>query len=176
MKNLILEIPTIFRKKDAIDFINDFKDCKSDIKGSADLEEYINNYENWILKLVDDCNETDERVPALTYFAVRENDNKIIGIVNIRLKLNNKLENYGGHISYSIRPSEKGKDYSKTILNLAIKECEFHNIDKILLTCYRKNIATTEAILSLNGVKFKEIFDEIANDYLEYYNIDINKN
>lgn len=47
-------------------------------------------------------------VPAYTYFLFKGTD-KIIGAINIRHCLNDYLFNYGGHIGYGIRPSERKK-------------------------------------------------------------------
>ena len=46
-------------------------------------------------------------------FLVREVDNMIIGMVNIRLALNEKLKNRNGNIGYSIRPTQRRKGYNK---------------------------------------------------------------
>ncbi len=66
----------------------------------------------------------EEKVPARTYFLIRCSDNKIIGMINIRLSLNEKLKKYGGHIGYSIRPTERGKGYNKINLYLGLKDCK----------------------------------------------------
>lgn len=66
----------------------------------------------------------EEKVPARTYFLIRCSDNKIIGMINIRLSLNEKLKKYGGHIGYSIRPTERGKGYNKINLYLGLKDCQ----------------------------------------------------
>ena len=75
----------------------------------------MDNYAGWIEKINGDLDikPGEERVPAETYFLVRESDNRIVGTINIRLALNHTLWNYGGHIGYSIRPSERHKGYNK---------------------------------------------------------------
>ncbi|WP_243158321.1 GNAT family N-acetyltransferase [Clostridium perfringens] len=45
--------------------------------------------------------------------AIREADNKIVGIIDIRHFLNDYLEKFGGHIGYSVRKSERQKDMLK---------------------------------------------------------------
>ena len=55
----------------------------------------------------------EEKVPAETYFLVRKRDNKIVGMINIRLQLHEKLKEFGGNIGYSIRPTERRKGYNK---------------------------------------------------------------
>ena len=89
-------------------------------------------FEDKSLQLLVDSNETDEdykriaseeKVPARTYFLVRESDNKIIGMINIRLTLNKRLEECGGHIGYGIRPTERRKGYNKINLYQSWFDC-----------------------------------------------------
>ena len=51
---------------------------------------------------------------------VRENDQKIVGMVNIRHSLNAYLERCGGHIGVSIVPSERHKGYATQMLKMAL--------------------------------------------------------
>jgi predicted acetyltransferase len=46
-------------------------------------------------------------VPDSTYWLLRGEDNKILGVVNIRHELTGPLLNAGGHIGNGIRPSER---------------------------------------------------------------------
>lgn len=55
---------------------------------------------------------------------MRKSDNRILGIINIRHALNDYLLTYGGHIGYSIRPSERQKGYGKIQLLLALKNAK----------------------------------------------------
>ena len=57
----------------------------------------------WILLI------SRRRVPAYTCFYVRERDGCLVGMISIRLALNDFLRKEGGHIGYCIRPSERGK-------------------------------------------------------------------
>src|SRR5690606_28702546 len=52
----------------------------------------------------------DTFVPHTTYWLVN-NQERVIGAINIRHRLNEKLLNIGGHIGYGIRPSERKKGY-----------------------------------------------------------------
>lgn len=58
------------------------------------------NYEKWLDKLDVEYKviPNEKMVPAVTYFLVRESDNKIVGMVNIRLALNERLKKVGGNI------------------------------------------------------------------------------
>ena len=111
MEKFYLEEPSIERKQDVIDYINEHLKNNSPINGSHSIYKYIDNYEDW-LKIVNEertITPNEERVPNITFFLVRENDNKIVGMINIRLTLNSSLKESGGHIGYGIRPSERRK-------------------------------------------------------------------
>ena len=118
MEKLYFEIPSIARKEDAIDYIREFHEYQSDINGTGGLDRFIDNYEGWLEKLEQDYTRipNEEKVPARTFFLVRDTDRKIVGMINIRLCLNERLSHYGGHMGYSIRPTERGKGDNK--LNL----------------------------------------------------------
>lgn len=97
-------------------------------------------------------------VPNTTYWLI--NDNKFIGHINIRHKLNNKLKKEGGNIGYAIRPTERRKGYGNIILKLAIPKAKKIGIKKALITCDDENIASTK-IIEKNGGKLydKNIVD-----------------
>jgi len=147
------EVPSISRKQDAIDFINEFHKYNSSIHGTGGLERYLNNYEEWLLKLEQDYvrEVTEDNVPKRTYFLIRTDDNKIIGISNIRLKLNQKYLYYGRNIGYSIRPTERGKGYNKINLYLALKVCKKYEIKKALLDVDKANMASWKTMEALGA-------------------------
>ena len=105
-------------EKEAIEYIKEFYKYNSKINGVNEIYKYLDNYDEWLLKLEKDRNiiPNEEKVPSETFFLLREKDNKIIGIINIRLALNEKLKKFGGHIGYSIRPTERRKGHN--IVNL----------------------------------------------------------
>lgn len=125
MEKFYLEEPCIKRKSEAIAFINEFYEYKSDINGTGGLQRFLENYEGWLEKLENDYTRIPDevRVPARTYFLIRSNDNKIVGMINIRLALNEHLKKFGGNIGYCIRPTERGKGYNKINLYLGLKVC-----------------------------------------------------
>lgn len=86
-----------------------------------------------------------------TYLCVRQGDNALVGMVNIRHTLNDFLLQFGGHIGYSIHPAERGKGYGKEQLRLALDECLKLGISPALLTCEPWNAASRAVILSQGG-------------------------
>lgn len=180
MEKFYLERPSIERKNDALEYIKEILDNnKSDTDGTNKLKYYINNYEEWIIKIENDEKivPSEESVPQKTYFFIRENDNRIIGMTNIRLILNKILEDIGGHIGYSIRPSERQKGYNKIQLYLALIECQKNGLDVIMLDCLKNNVGSSKTITSLGGFLVKEeeknFHDGIVT--IQDYNINIDE-
>lgn len=178
MEKFYFEIPSISRKNDAIEYINEFYKFNSNINGTGGLQRFLNNYEEWLKKLQEDYTRipNEEKVPARTYFLVRSNDNKIVGMINIRLELNEKLKKYGGHIGYSIRPTERGKGYNKINLYLGLKVCKEHGIEKVLMDADKENPASWRTMEALGGINIREFFDdEIEKCIVKDYEIDVTK-
>ena len=115
MERFYLEVPCLERKEEAIAYIKEFREYGSQINGAGGLNHYLEVYEDWLRSTeAHNLVVTNEvRVPAREFFLVRENDRKIVGMINIRLALNERLKKYGGHIGYSIRPTERGKGYNE---------------------------------------------------------------
>ena len=177
MEMFYLEEPSINRKEEAIEYINEHHKYNSSINGSGSLHRYIDNYEGWLKKLEEDYNRipTEEKVPARTYFLIRENDNRIIGMINIRLKLNEILKQGGGHIGYGIRPTERRKGYNKINLYLGLKVCNENGIDIVLMGADKDNEASWKTMESLGGVRIREQYNEEDKSIEVVYNIDVKK-
>ena len=173
MEKFKFVVPTIEWKQKAIDFINEFYTYNSNINGTGGLQRYLDNYEGWLKKLEEDYTRqpSEEKVPARTYFFVRESDNKIIGMINIRLALNESLKKYGGHIGYSIRPTERGNGYNKINLYFGLKVCKEYGIEEVFMDADKDNPASWKTIESLGGKNIREYFEDefdhcIVKDYI----------
>ena len=178
MDKFYFEVPGIERKKDAIDYINEFLEYGSNINGTGGLDSRINNYEGWLLKLEEDYTRipSEENVPARTYFLVRENDKRIVGMISIRLALNEKLKKFGGHIGYSIRPTERRKGYNKINLYLGLKVCDEHGIEKVLMDADIDNPASWKTMEAFGGERVREYYDDVySHCTVVDYNIDVKK-
>ena len=176
MDKFKFEIPTKEREQDAIDFINEFYEYNSDINGTGGLQRYLDNYDGWLEKLEEDYKRipNEEKVPAKTYFLVRESDNRIVGMINIRLALNERLKKYGGHIGYCIRPTERGKGYNKINLYLGLKICKEHGIKEVFMDADKENPASWKTMESLGGENIREYYDdEYAHCVVKDYTINV---
>lgn len=172
-----LEVPSLKRKEEAVDYINEFYKYNSQINGVGGLDRYLDDYEGWLEKLEQDYVRvpSEEKVPARTYFLVRKSDDRIIGMINIRLALNERLRNYGGNIGYSIRPTERRKGYNKINLYLALKICQQYGIKEVLLDCDKENLGSAKTMQALGGIMVKEYYSEQYDEVIQDYIIDVDK-
>ena len=123
------------------------------INGSAGLDRF-SSIEIWFEELKKrSCEDTvpEGLVPSSTYLGVREKDNYIVGMIDIRHYLNEYLTQAGGHIGYGVRKTERNKGYAKQMLKLALEKCKELKIKKVLITCDEDNIASEKVILSVNA-------------------------
>jgi len=87
-----------------------------------------------------------------------------VGIGKLRHYLNDNLRKIGGHIGYSIRPSERGKGLGIILLCEMLKKARALNIPRTLITCNDTNIASRRVIEN-NGGKL----EKIAGDECYYW-------
>ena len=90
-------------------------------------------------------------VPATLFFLV-DGTGRIFGASHLRHELNEDLIQYGGHIGYGIRPSERRKGYSTVMLGLMLDMLRYNGYKKILITCDDDNIGSVKTIESNGGV------------------------
>lgn len=169
-----LVFPDINYKDKALDYINEFYEFNSPVNGSGGLDHYLkqSTYEEWLKKIradIDIANVPPDRVPSLTYFYVNESEDKIVGMVNIRLALNDFLRTEGGHIGYSVRPTERRKHYATNMLKEAIKVCKTIGIDEVIVSCDKTNLASANVIKNCNGQLDTEFYSNTFNEIIQKY-------
>jgi predicted acetyltransferase len=89
-------------------------------------------------------------VPQTNYWLLI--DGYPVGIGKLRHHLNDTLRKSGGHIGYSIRPSERGKGYGTLILSELLKKAVDMGLKEVLLTCNLNNAPSRGAIEANKGV------------------------
>ena len=166
MEPLILIEPKIEYAADIWEFRREILECdantESQFAGCMSLD-VCKSAEEWITicdlrKSEETCEAVGTTVPSHMYLAVRMNDNKIIGMIDLRHHINHPvLGTWGGHCGYSVRPSERGKGYAKEMLRLNIQKAHMLGIPKLLITCDVKNTASEKTILANGGVFEKTI-------------------
>lgn len=130
------------------------------IHGSGELED-VQSFDEWVDfegRLSKKFGES--YVPSNVYLAIRDEDNKLVGMIDFREELTEFLYKYGGNIGYSILPEERRKGYGKEMLKLVLEKCREFGKEKILITCDKDNIASARTIMANGGILENEVADE----------------
>lgn len=150
--------PTMEYKDQVMAFKAEMLEYGSDFDGCAGLDE-VETYEEWL----DFRGRAEARgwVPSQTWLTVRQSDGRVVGIINYRPSpLSEFLLQYGGHIGYCIRPTERRKGYAKEQLRLTLAECRKAGEEKVLVTCdHEGNPGSEKTILANGGVLENEVED-----------------
>ena len=173
-----LVYPKLEHKEKAIEFINEFKEYNSEINGNGALDYYLEEftYEEWLEKVqkdIDMANIAPGRVPALTYFYVREEDDRIVGMINMRLTLNDFQRNEGGHAGYCVRPTERRKHYATNMLKDALEVYRLLSVKTVLVSCDRDNLASRGTIENCGGKLQREFYSDMFKTNVRMYAISL---
>ena len=109
------------------------------------------------------------KVPSTQFILVREADDRLLGMLQLRHYLNEYLAKIAGHIGYSVRPSERRRGYAKRMLAMALPEARALGLERVMISCTVDNEASRRTILSNGGVYESTVFDETDGEALERY-------
>jgi len=154
VNNLILIRPSVEYACQIKEYRQEFLDAGDSMDGTGALRRTLDPYEfiRMSIEREDPKNVPENLVPATQFLFIRKDDNRLLGMLQVRHCLNDYLEKYGGHIGYSIRPSERLCGYAKEMLKAALPFCREIGLDKVLITCIDGNIGSEKTILFNGGV------------------------
>ena len=157
MEKFYLEKPSLERKNEIIEYFDEFVKYGSAINGSGSLDKIYDGYT--FEQALDRCLNMENqeyaekvgRCQGKTFLLIRENDNKIIGTINVRWNLNEQMLRFGGHIGYGIRPTERRKGYNKINLYLGMIEAKKVGLENVMLDCDVNNLGSDRTLKALGG-------------------------
>jgi len=148
--------PTLEYKDDVFAYKEEMKAANDELNGCGSLEKY-DTFEDWIkhLNSYKDRATIDPKsgyVEGSQWLLVDDEKRRVLGMVNIRHYLNERLLRESGHIGYSVRPSERRKGFGKLQLALALKFLNHIGVAKALLVCDDDNPGSAKTIESCGGI------------------------
>ena len=155
-----LRQPEAFDREQVMAYRKEFLAIDSRMDGTCALNEYY-DFDAWLANVRRYSSpETTPagKVPSTQYLALDENEH-LVGMVNLRHCLNDYLLEFGGHIGYSVRPADRKNGYAIQMLKLALDEAKALGIDRVRIACDRYNIASAKTIQANGGVLDGERYD-----------------
>ncbi len=175
MDKLKLIEPTMEYANEILRFRQEFLDCGDSMDGSSYLRKF-ERAEDWLEK-VERYKHRETvppgRVPATQLICIRESDGKLVGMIDVRHTLSDYLRDFGGHIGYSVRPSERRKGYAAWMLQNVLPYCKSLGMDDVLVTCLADNEGSRRTILRSGGVYAETVREPQEDVLLEKYWIHI---
>jgi predicted acetyltransferase len=111
-------------------------------------------------------------VPQSTYWLV-DDGNRVIGMVRVRLRLNERLLQYGGHIGYYVRESHRGKGHGKQALRLGLAQLRGLGVSRALLTVNPANTPSKLVVMANGGVPDGQGVDPVSGETVDQFWIEL---
>lgn len=161
MDKIVLLRPSEKYAEQVMDYKREMQENGDSFDGCAGLEEVVSfsewaDFENRLKRKYG-----DGYVPSEVFLAVREGDDKLVGMIDYRHPLSDFLLKYGGNIGYSVFPSERRKGYAKEMLKLLLPICREFGDSRVLLTCDKENLASKRTIEANGDILENEVPDDV---------------
>ena len=156
-------------REETIDFLREFREA-GETYGSDVWDEVHRDYIGFVQKLrrwEQGIDLPEGYVPESKFVLVR--GSRILGACSLRHYLTAALRDFGGHVSYGVRPFERGRGYASLMLQLVLEETQRRGIERVLVTCASENLASRRVIEKNGGVLDSESFSEQAGRMTRRY-------
>jgi predicted acetyltransferase len=118
--------------------------------------------------------ETSATLPKIlttTYWATISDT--VVGRGALRHELTQDLSEFGGHVSFEVRPSYRCQGFATEMLRQILSTEEARAIGSLLVTCAPSNVGSNRTIVANGGRLVKTSFVERVNRDTNYYRIDL---
>ena len=181
MEKFYLEMPSLERKEQIIDYVNEFALYNSETNGMGSLRKILEGYtfeqalEMCLNRQKEEYAKKIGRCQSKTFLLIRKNDDRIIGAINVRWNLPENMKQFGGNIGYGIRPTERRKGYNKINLYLGLMEAQKLGLDRVMLDCDVNNLGSVKTMQALGGKLERTEVDPSDGILTSVYWFDVNE-
>ena len=102
-----------------------------------------------LLNLARGVNLPDGWVPGSSHWLLR--GGRVVGTCSLRHRLTEALLDFGGHVGYAVRPSERRKGYATFMLRAMLDKARSMGIARVRVTCDARNVASIGVIEKCGG-------------------------
>ncbi len=162
--------PAEEHRNDVLDFYAEFENNNETCIGYSGHEDY----DKWLRGMCNRKTATD-----LPEGYVRENfylcydGGKMVGVFSLKFDLTEYLLNYGGHIGYAVRASERNRGLATEMLRLGTETAKELGFKCLLLVCDDDNISSEKVIIKNGGVFENKLYDNEEKVTVKRYWIDL---
>ena len=171
MENIILIVPNKELESKAIAYKEEHFSCGETVINGSEMWDNMDSYPEWLEMVTKNADvETYNQGWVLTdtFFAMRQSDKKIIGIIDFRHSLNEFLKDFG-HIGYSVCPLERRKGYATEMLRQVLAIAKEQGLPEVFLSYMKGNVPSRKTILN-NGGQYLRDFT-VNNEVGEVFRI-----
>lgn len=167
---LIFILPTEQNEADVFSFYDEIKKSGGECIGIKNSD----NYDLWLEEMQN--RRTGKNLPD---GYVRENfylcyeGNRLVGVFSLKFEMTDFLFNFGGHIGYATRPSDRNRGVATQMLEQGLKISKEFGFDSVLCVCDNDNYASEKVILKNGGVFINQLFDPDENVTVKRFRIDL---
>ena len=150
-----LVLPSLSYQNSYMEYINELGDEE---RYPFPLDFDHSQFENMLKKIkqfADGVNLPVGYVQSSTFWLV--DGAELLGVTNLRHRLNKQIEHCGGHIGLGIRPSHRGRGLGAKLMKLSIEKLCGMGVKPVHIHCYKDNIPSAKAIIANGGELSSEL-------------------
>ena len=149
--------PSEIHKRDVLAYAAEVRSHDGEFDGSAGLGSF-DSYELWLerIRLLASSGAEKHGFYRTPVFLAYD-ENRLIGILSVRISSDDFVTSYAGHIGYHVRPSCRRMGYGKLLLFHADRLCRQYGIARPVVCTDPGNIASQKTALSCGYVFAGEV-------------------
>lgn len=170
-EELKFRLPTAEDASEYTSYRQAFLDAGSSMDGTGPMRRTADPME-WLAinaQYADPATVPEGKVQSTQFVCERVSDGRIVGMLQVRLALNDYLLHFGGHIGYSVRPDERQQGIATWMLHNVLTYCREIGLKRVMVACEPWNVGSRKTILRNGGVYEKTVHEDGENIDLEHY-------